>query len=105
MTGELSWGGVELLSHRYIGNVDSNVTASMIEDDLKARGVDVVKLEQNVITKHSRFKSFKLTVKRDDEEKVDDHGFWPMYVLCRPWYNPRQPRSDRDGASAVVPVS
>ena len=104
MTGELSWGGVELLSHRYIGNVNSNVTASMIEDDLKSRGIDVVKLEENVITKHSRFKSFKLTVKRDDEEKVDDRGFWPMYVLCRPWYNPRQPRGDRDGAGAVTPV-
>ena len=105
MTGELSWGGVELLSHRYIGNVNSDVTAIMIENDLKSRGVDVVKLEENVITKHSRFKSFKLTVKRDDEEKVDDRGFWPMYVLCRPWYNPRQPRGDRDGASAAAPLS
>ena len=105
MTGELSWGGVELLSHRYIGNVHSNVTTSMIESDLKSRGVDVVKLEENVITKHSRSKSFKLTVKRGDEEKVDDHGFWPVNVLCRPWFNPRQPRGDRDGAAAVAPVT
>ena len=102
MTGEMSWGGVELLSHRYIGNVNSSVTAEMIENDIKSRGVDVVKLEENTITKHSRFKSFKLTVKRNDKEKVDDHSFWPMFVVCRPWYQPRQPPADHDGTTAVV---
>ena len=89
--GELSWGGVDLLTHKYIGYVHSNVTAEMIKDDLKQRGkVDVVALEENVITKHARFKSFKLTVKRADAETVEDRGFWPKGVLVRPWYEPRQ---------------
>ena len=80
----------------------------MIEEDVKSRGIDVVKLEENVVTKHSRFKSFKLTVKRGDDDKVNDNSFWPDGVLIRRWYNPRNSRTstalDPLAASAVTPA-
>ena len=54
MSGELSQGGVDQLSHKYIGYVKNDITAEMIKDDLKQRGnVDVVSLVENEITKHA----------------------------------------------------
>ena len=105
MTGEMSWGGVDLLTHRYIGNVRNDVTADMIVNDLKARDIDVVSVEENVVTKHTRYKSFKLSVKRADTDKVDDAGFWPSNVVVRRWWHPRQPRNDGDGAAGAVLAS
>ena len=54
MSGELLWGGIVQLSHKYIGYVKNDITAEMIKDDLKQRGnVDVVSLVENEITKHA----------------------------------------------------
>ena len=54
MSGELLWGGIVQLSHKYIGYVKNDVTAEMIKEDLKQRGnVDVVSLVENEITKHA----------------------------------------------------
>ena len=108
ITGEISWGGVDLLAHRYIGNVRNDVTAKMIKDDLKGRNVDVVDVTENEVKKHTRYKSFKLTIKRGNIGEIDDPNFWPSNVIIRRWHNPRPPRDDRDGdaaAAAAIPAS
>ena len=92
-----------MLAHRYIGNVRHDVTAAMIEEDLKRRDVEVVSLVENDVRKHTRYKSFKLSVKRNDSVKIDVEDFWPSNVVVRRWHNPRQPRpghEGNDGASA-----
>ena len=103
-SGEMTWGGVELLTHRYIGNVKNDVSASTIEDDLKARGIEVISLVENDVKNHVRYKSFKLSVRRGDSSKIDDAEFWPSNVIVRRWHNPRQPRSHDDHGGAAAPV-
>ena len=95
-----------MLAHRYIGNVRHDVTAAMIEEDLKRRDVEVVSLVENDVRKHSRYKSFKLSVKRCDSGKIDVEDFWPSNVVVRRWHNPRQSKAPagqdgNDGASAL----
>ena len=41
-------------------------------------------------TKHQRFKSFRLRIKRSDLERVEDSEFWPEGVLVSPFFRPRQ---------------
>ena len=103
--GEISWGGVEMLSHRYIGNVRSDVSAQMIEDDLKTRDINVISVEENQIRSHSRYKSFKLTVKRIDSSKIDDADFWPANVVIRRWHHPRRPQNTDDAATTSSTTS
>ena len=104
-SGEISWGGVDLLVHRYIGKVRNDVTTIMIEEDLKARGVEIINLEENVEKKHARYKSFKLTVKQTAKALISQKGFWPSGVLVRPWFDPRQRRDDTDGAGVPTLAS
>ena len=103
--GELSWGGVELLTHRYIGNVRHDVTAAMIAEDLRRRDVEVVSLVENDVKKHSRYKSFKLSVKRCDSGKIDVEDFWPSNVVVRRWHNPRHSKPGQDGNDGASALS
>jgi hypothetical protein len=89
---DVSWGGVELLAHRYIGNIRNDVNKETIEEDLKSSGIRSLSLSENVTKKHDRFKSFKLSFSRSDIAKIDDPSFWPKDVVVRPWHRPRQPK-------------
>ena len=102
--GEVSWGGVERLAYRYIGNVRPDVQQKEIEDDLRKRGVNFISLESNVNT-HGRFKSFKLTVNRGDLEVIDQPNFWPCGISYRPFRLQRSKPTSGGNAPASDIVS
>ena len=89
-TGVMSWGGNDILAHRYVGNVRTNVTADTINEDLLSLKIRNVKVEVNVESTHS--KSFKVSFNREDAVLVDDASFWPANVIVRRWHNPRPSR-------------
>ena len=70
-----------------------------MEADLRAWGVDVISLDE-LGRKHSRFKSFKLSIKKDDQEKIDDASFWPPNVKVRRYFAPQCPRASDDDNAA-----
>ena len=88
--GEVSWGGNDLMSHWYVGNVKTNVTTDDIKKDFESRGICGYKIELNRESDYS--KSFKISFKRDDDDKIADGSFWPKGVIYRRWHNPRAPR-------------
>ena len=86
--GLLSVKGADLTVNKYIGRLHNDVTSEAMRDFLVAQNITVVELEQ-LETKHNRFKSFRLRVKRDDLEKIEQHDFWPEGVLCGPFFRPK----------------
>jgi hypothetical protein len=70
----------------------NEVDKDVIERDLQDRGVTVIRLEENP-NNHGYFKSFKLTVTKDDLQKVDDPMFWSNNVKVRPFFLARKPRA------------
>ena len=86
--GLLSVKGADLTVNKYIGRLHNDVTSEAMREFLVAQQITVVKLEQ-LETKHGRFKSFRLRVKRDDLEKIEQRDFWPEGVLCGPFFRPK----------------
>ena len=99
-SGAMSWRGAPLTTTCYIGRVDVSVTCDDIKADVISKGIDVIEIEENV-TRHQRFKSFKLVIKKTDYEKLDDRDEWPEGVIFRRFFNPRV--IETDGATAPVP--
>ena len=88
-SGVMSWTGADLTVEGYIGRVALSVAADTIKADLISRGIDVIRLEENE-TRHQRFKSFKLVVKKSDFDILLKQGAWPEGVLFRRFWKPRQ---------------
>ena len=86
--GLLSVKGADLTVNKYIGRLHNDVTTEAMRDFLVAAHVTVVELEQ-LETKHDRFKSFRLRIKRDDLKIVEEQDFWPEGVLCGPFFRPK----------------
>jgi hypothetical protein len=97
-TGDVTWGGVDLLAHRYLGIVQNAVEKETIENDLNNRGISNLTLVENLNKKHSRLKSFKMSFSRNQCSTVDDPSFWPENVILCFWNRPRLPR---EGAPRV----
>lgn len=86
--GLLSVKGADLTVNKYIGRLHNDVTIEGMREFLDSQKVTVVELEQ-LETKHDRFKSFRLRVKRDDLKIIEEHDFWPEGVLCGPFFRPK----------------
>ena len=80
--------GADLTINKYIGHVHNDVTTENVREFLASHKVDVVELEA-LQTKHNRFKSFRLRVKRDDLEIIEEQDFWPKGVLCGSYFRPK----------------
>ena len=85
-TGVISWKGADLTVARYVGRVAFGTPASDIQESLKSRGVDVVSLDA-VTTKHDRFASFKLVIKKSQLELIQKDDFWPDGVIVGRWWS------------------
>ena len=86
--GLLSFKGVDQTINKYIGRVHNDVSVDDFRQQLVGAGVDVVELEQ-LETKHSRFKSFRLRLKKVDLGKIKSEDFWPEGVVVSHFYRPR----------------
>ena len=76
----MSWKGAELTVARYIGHVAPGTTADEISSSLVEKGVEVVELSP-LPTKHARFLSFKLVVKKAQLPVIENEQFWPEGVI------------------------
>ena len=78
--GVLSWKGADLTHTYYVGNVDINVAAQDVKQNIEGQGVGVVELEE-IPQRHNRFKSFKLCIGRRDADVIKDAEFWPEGIV------------------------
>ena len=94
--------GADLTINKYIGHVHNDVTTENVCEFLDSHKVNVVELEQ-LETKHNSFKSFRLRVKRDDLEKIEEQDFWPKGVLCGSYFRPKgnEERPNADGGTTA----
>ena len=105
--GLLSMKGADLTINKYVGRVHTDVTTENVREFLTSHKVNVVELEQ-LETKHDRFKSFRLRVKRDDLKIIEEHDFWPEGVLCGPFFQPkasderRQTNSETTASGSII---
>ena len=65
---------------------------SVSEDDIRhwveAVGVNIIALEE-LVRRHTLWKSFKITVRRADAKSIEDPMFWPGGVVVQPFYRPK----------------
>ena len=87
--GALSFKGADLTIHRFIGNVHPDVNVETMKKDLDQMGITVLDLQLNQ-GKSTRMKSFHLTAKRSDSEKIDDPETWPENIVVRRFFLPRK---------------
>ena len=87
-SGVVSWRGADLTVARYIGRVAIGTTAEEIRASLESRGVDVISIEA-IKTKHTRFASFKLVIKKSQLEIIEKDDFWPHGVIVGHWWSPK----------------
>ena len=84
--GLVSWKGADLTISRYIGRVAPGTTVEDIKTSLHSCGVNVVSLDP-ITTKHNRFSSFKLVVRKSQLEIVDNPDIWPEGVVVGRWWS------------------
>ena len=100
--GLTSVKGADLTVNKYIGRFHNNSTVENVRQYIEGQGVTVVELEK-IDTKHHRFKSFRLRVKRTELERVEDGEFWPEGVIVSPFFRPRI--NDQVGAIGGITAS
>jgi hypothetical protein len=99
-SGLVSFKGADLTVSRYIGQIDNGVSDEVIKEHVTSKGVTVVELEA-LPTRHSRFKSFRLTVKKNELVTIENSDFWPEGVILRPFFRPRSTRETGDGTRTI----
>ena len=83
---------------KYVGRIANGTTVDELRKYVQdTKGVDVVSLEQ-LTTKHDAFQSYKLVIKKQDLEKIEDEEFWPKGITIRHFFGPR--RQTDDGATS-----
>ena len=94
--------GADLTINKYIGRIHNDVTADDVRSFLVGQNVSVIELEQ-LETKHNRFKSFRVRVKRADLEIIEEQDFWPEGVLCGSFFRAKASDDQRqsNGGSAA----
>ena len=87
--------------NKYVGRVHNDVSVDDLRKYISDSGVTVVELEA-LSTKHQRFQSFRLRVKRSDLGQIEQAEYWPTGVLLSPFFRPRgrEEQLNTDGVSA-----
>ena len=99
--GIVSMKGADLTINKYIGRVHNDVTLDDVRSFLVGQNVSVVELEQ-LETKHKRFKSFRVRVKRADLEIIEERDFWPEGVLCGSFFRPKTNEDQRQSNGGIA---
>ena len=99
--GLISLKGADMTVNRYVGRVHNDTTPDNLRQYISSRNVSVIELEQ-LETKHQRFKSFRLRVKRVDLEHMEDEDFWPEGILFSPFFRPKNSEERPQTASGVT---
>ena len=99
--GIVSVKGADLTTNRYIGRWDNEVTTDGVKEFIASQDVTVVELEE-LSTKHGRFKSFRLRVKKSDLASIEDANFWPEGVLLSPFFRGKDEKVNGIGTPAAT---
>jgi hypothetical protein len=102
--GTVSCRGADLTLNKHIGNVDNSVESDTIVDCIKAKGVDVIKFEE-LERKHTRFKSFRLCLKKDHWKLIEDPDFRPEGVIMRHFFRGKKAISTTDSSNGATAVT
>ena len=97
--GLISVKGADLTVNRYIWRWDNNVTSDGVKDFISKQNVHVNELEE-LSTKHGRFKSFRLRVKKSELSLIEDKNFWPEGVLLSPFFRGKVEKIHDVGSAA-----
>ena len=87
--GLISVKGADLTINRYVGRWHNDSTANAVKEFISNQNVTVVELEE-LDTKHGRFKSFRLRVKKNDISLIEDENFWPEGVVLSPFFRGKE---------------
>ena len=91
--GRLSWKGADLTANFYVGRVNNNVDPKMIIDDIETLGVRVIEFEELKLS-HSRFKSFRLCIRKSEASKLLVEDFWPEDVVIDRFFKGKNAKRD-----------
>ena len=73
----------------YIGNCDNDVTPDSISKYIvNETNIKVVKCE-SLASKNENCRSFKVTLKINDRQKLLSPELWPEGIICRKFYSKR----------------
>ena len=90
--GLLSFKGVDQTVTKYVGHVANSASIEdvrkWLESENEIGSVSVVNLEE-LVRRHTLWKSFKVTIKREDKKTVENPMFWPKGVVARPFFHPK----------------
>ena len=86
--GLISFKGADLTINKYIGRVHNETSTEDLRQFITSHQINIVELEQ-LETKHGRFKSFRLRLKKDDVERMEDEAFWPKGIIFSPFFRPK----------------
>ena len=98
--GLRSWKGADLTTELYLGYFDNGTTIDQVKFNFEDQNVRVVNLEQ-LKTQHSKFKSFKICIRKKDMATVKSDNFeLPEGVVVRYFFQKR----NNDGAP-IIPLN
>ena len=86
--GLTSVKGADLTINKFVSRFHNDTSEEELRQFITDQDVDVIELEE-IKTAHSRYKSFRLRIKRIDLIRVEDGEFWPQGVILCPYYRPR----------------
>ena len=75
---------------KYIGHAEIGTRTEDIQNLLSSHNVDIVSLDK-LVTKHDRFASFKLVMKKSQLSIVEDPTIWPSGISVGRWWDPKAP--------------
>ena len=88
--------------NKYVGRVHNDTTHDDLRKFITDSGVTVVELEA-LETKHQRFQSFRLRVKRTDLDRIEEPEFWPAGFILSPFFRPKKMEQNNNGSHAAAP--
>ena len=97
--GLTSVKGADLTVNRYVGRFHNESTTEGVRKFIADQGVKLEDLE----TKHGRYKSFRLRVKRSELAIIENEEFWPSGVILSPFFRPKRGEIKVDGAIPAIP--
>ena len=99
--GLLSVKGADLTVNRYDGRWHNDTTADGVKDFISKQNVTVVELDE-LETKHGRFKSFRLRIKKTQLPLIEDENFWPAGVILSPFFRGKDEKQIGAGAASAT---
>ena len=99
--GLFSVKGADLTVNRYVGRWHNDTTIDGVKEFITKQNVSVVELV-DLETKHERFKSFRLRIKKTQLPLIEDENFWPAGVILSPFFRGKDEKQTGTGAASAA---